>query len=246
VILASVLFAVTRLALLCLIAEFALLAAMIRTRRALMLVLGVTALSVVILFSYPSIGPVMDSRLVEGPSPTRFLRTTAADPGEGVNSPQPTASSSAEPSGEIGGIVSEDDPSIRAHLGAIEFGIRYVATHPLGTGLGSATPRYGVSRGPAESALLRIGGELGILGAALYLALYFGALGAAAAVWRRDDGWRRIIGLATLVGGLGLFPITLTSDVWGNFSVVFLFWWLAGLSVAIASAPPSSHPVSST
>jgi hypothetical protein len=40
--------------------------------------------------------------------------------------------------------------------------------------------------------------------------------------------------LVAAVGGLALIPITLTSDVWGDLSVTFLFWWAAGYSATVA------------
>ena len=34
--------------------------------------------------------------------------------------------------------------------------------------------------------------------------------------------------MVAVVGGLALIPITMTSDLWGDFSVTFLFWWAVG------------------
>jgi hypothetical protein len=42
--------------------------------------------------------------------------------------------------------------------------------------------------------------------------------------------------LVAFAGGIALIPITLTSDVWGDFSVTFLFWWAAGYSAARSAA----------
>jgi hypothetical protein len=41
--------------------------------------------------------------------------------------------------------------------------------------------------------------------------------------------------LVASVGGLVLIPITLTSDVWADFSVTFLYWWAAGYSASVAT-----------
>ena len=43
--------------------------------------------------------------------------------------------------------------------------------------------------------------------------------------------------LVVSIGGLMLFLITMTSDVWGNFAVTFLFWWAAGHSVSLSVLP---------
>ncbi len=98
--------------------------------------------------------------------------------------------------------------------------------------------------------MLRIGGEVGLPGALLYLAMYAGALFVA---WRAfllaSAGWLRLFSLVVLVGGLALIPIMLTSDVWGNFSVTFIFWWCAGLCASVSAgqvdavliAPPAAE-----
>jgi hypothetical protein len=48
---------------------------------------------------------------------------------------------------------------------------------------------------------------------------------------RPDDPLLSAMPLVTFVGGLILAPIALTSEVNGDFSVTFLFWWAAGFSL---------------
>jgi hypothetical protein len=49
--------------------------------------------------------------------------------------------------------------------------------------------------------------------------------------------------LVASVGGLVLIPITLTSDVWSDFSVTFLFWWAVGYSATVASQRQKTEPI---
>lgn len=235
---AGVLFSVTRLALLCLAAEFLLLAILFRGRQAVATSLAAVLAVAFVLYGYPLIGPVLTYDLTEVSSPTAFLRATHPTP--------------VEPGHQSGGelidqLLSAEDSSIRNHLDAIVHGVAYLIDHPLGSGPGSAMPRYGETRGPGESALLRIGGEVGVLGALLYLAMYAGALLVA---WRAlmltQEGWLKRFGLIAFVGGLALVPVMLTSDVWGNFSVTFLFWWCVGLCASVAAGAVDRglvHPV---
>ena len=233
VLVAGIGFAMTRLALVTAVAESILLAIILRTRLAILVATAVLAFAAWALVVYPSFGPLMDSSLNELPSPTSFLRLPEAG-GNGAPGP-------SEPT-EPESVLSGNDPSIRAHIGAVTYGVEYVVTHPLGTGPGTAVPRYGAMEGPSESALLRIGGEFGLASALLYAGLYVAAGWAGFVVAQRDRGWRRAVGLAAFIGALGLLPISLTSDVWGNFSVTFLFWWFAGLAVTLA-ANPEAGPV---
>ena len=239
VVTAGVLFSVTRLALLVLAAEFILLAILLRARRTIVTAAVVVVAVVAILYAYPRIGPVMTYDLVEVSSPTSFLRT----PTEESPPPDGTGNGESGDGGElIDRVLSAEDTSVQGHLRAITSGIAYIATHPLGTGPGSAVPRYGETDGPGESAVLRIGGEMGILGAVVYLAMYAGAVVVGWIAFRRATSSRlRVFSLVPLVGGLALIPVMLTSDVWGNFSVTFLFWWCAGLSASVAAGRRSTE-----
>jgi len=111
----------------------------------------------------------------------------------------------------------------------------YVRQHPLGTGLGSAVHRFGASQGTGESAVFDFFGELGVVGGLLYLPIYFlmTIAGMRALVRARADVLLSGLPLVASIGGLMLFLITLTSDVWGNFAVTFLLWWAAGYSVSL-------------
>lgn len=227
----SLLFSVTRLALMSLAAAFVLLALLFWQRRALVAAAVAIVAIVAVLYGYERVGPVMTYDLDEVSSPTSFLRE------QDSSSPRPDDDPRAGEGGElIGRVISAQDGSVQGHIRAISYGLVYMVQHPAGTGPGTAVPRFGDSQGPGESALLRIGGELGIVGALLHVAMVAGAIWCSWVGFRRLAwGWLRAFVLVAFVGGLALIPIMLTSDVWGNFSVTFLFWWCAGLAVSVAA-----------
>jgi hypothetical protein len=258
---ASILFSITRGALVVMVAEFALLALLLRRWRTAFSG-GVVALAVVfILIEYVNIGPLLTFGLEERrpPAGLALLRqigprnpdvtTTpgavasptaqAAQGGEAgdAGEPEPVAEADVTSSGElVGRMISQEDPSTRGHLAALQVGANYVARHPLGTGLGSSVPRFGYAEGPAESALLAVFGEMGLVGGLLYSLMYGASLFYSFVAFRRvgDDRLRQSIALVPLVGGLALVPIMITSAIWGNFSVTFLFWWTAGLCFSLS------------
>jgi O-antigen ligase len=80
-------------------------------------------------------------------------------------------------------------------------------------------------------------GEMGIPGGLLYLAMYLlSIVYGLRAYWRvRGDLTLAALPLVAAVGGLALLPIMITSNIWGNFSVTFFFWWCAGFSVTLMS-----------
>jgi len=164
------------------------------------------------LYGYPQIGPLMDRQL------------------------NPVAHSQALH------MVTQTDPSLREHVGLLGYDLEYVRLHPLGTGLGSAVHRFGSSQGTGESAVFDFFGEMGVVGGALYLPTYFlmTLAGLRAYLRGRRDLLLGALPLVAAIGGLMLFLITLTSDVWGDFPVTFLFWWAAGYSVSLTTVRDSA------
>lgn len=207
--LAGVLFSVTRLALLALVGEIFVIGLVMRTRVAWTLPPIVVAGVATILFGYPAIGPTVDPYLLPGES----HRHT---------------------------ILFIGDPSFTEHLRYLVGDAKLVAQHPLGIGLGGSVHRFTQTvqdtAGTGESAVFGMFGDIGIIGGLLYVALY--ALGvlygwrALRRAPRRTLTWT--LPLVAFAGGLALVPITLTSDVWGDLSVTFLFWWAAGYSATAA------------
>lgn len=219
--LAGILFSVTRLALLCLVGEIFIIGFALRTRVAWVLPPIVVACVATILFGYPAIGPTVDPYLLPGES----HRHT---------------------------ILYIGDPSFTEHLRYLTADIKTVAQHPLGIGLGGSVHRFAQTvqdtAGTGESAIFGMFGDTGILGGLLYVALY--ALGvfygwrALIRAPRRTPAWT--LPLVAFAGGLALIPITLTSDVWGDLSVTFLFWWAAGYSATAARSTAASEGASDT
>jgi hypothetical protein len=202
----GIIFSLTRLALLVVVLEFLLLAILSRRRWVLYTTPVVALMVVFALFGYVRVGPLMD----------RNLQAITDRP------------SSLH-------IATGSDPSLNEHSGLLGYDVLYVIHHPMGTGLGSSVHRFGTSEGTGESAVLDMFGDLGVVGGLLYLLMYAGMLLMGAfAYWRhRADPLLAALPLVALVGGLALGPITLTSDVYGDFATTFLIWWAAGASATL-------------
>lgn len=197
---------ITRLALLALVGEAGLLFLLLRRAWIAGLVPVLVIATVVALFPYTSIAPAVDRNLV------------------------------AVHRAGLVWAISGNDPSAREHSDYLLADLKFDLQHPLGIGTGASTIRYGKLVGTGESAVLGMFADLGIVGGALYVALYL------LAIWH---GWRtlrltrkasleELVPLVALVGGLGLIPITITSDLWGDLSITFLFWWAAGASATLS------------
>jgi hypothetical protein len=81
--------------------------------------------------------------------------------------------------------------------------------------------------------------DVGVVGGLLYVLLYGLGVHAGWVAYRKAPKGSLLAGLplVSFAGGLALIPITMTSDVWGDFSVTFLFWFAAGWSVTMAWHP---------
>jgi hypothetical protein len=153
-----------------------------------------------------------------------------------------------------GGILRAGDPSFAEHVKAVLADLKVAITHPVGEGLGSSgssavrfgpTTSGGVVLG--ESAILSTFVDTGVLGGLAYLALFaLGLLVSARGLLAAPRGsLQSALALAAVVGGLTLIPISLTSDVWGDLSVTFLFWWAVGYSATLALKPKIATRVQS-
>jgi hypothetical protein len=205
--LAGILFSVTRLAIGCLVIEAAILAVVMKERWVGGLTLLLALLAVGMFFVYPKVGPVVDRNL----NPARAGYTTS--------------------------IVSASDPSAQEHSVFLIGDLALVVQHPLGVGLGSAVFRYGNGNRAGESAVLSVFVDMGVVGGLVYLGMYLMALLQGYRVYRalNPETILTALPLVAAVAGFALFPITVTSDLWGATSVTFLFWWAAGHVASIAS-----------
>ena len=217
---AAIYFSVTRLAMFALAGEGILLALLLRRKwvavMAPLLAVGVFA----VLAIYPQVGPAVDENLVAG-GPQR------------------------------GGIIRTGDPSFLEHLKTLSADIKVAERHPLGEGLGSAgtsANRYGADTknpdyAPGESAVLSMFVDTGVFGGIAYLAFYFIGLAVTGrALLRLRGTMESALPMAATVGGLALIPITLTSDLWGDLSVLFLFWWAVGYSASVSAGLEPAEP----
>lgn len=235
-VLVSLSLSVTRLALLCLVVEAVLW--VIVTRRPAAVIAAALAVAAVGVgfWIYPRVGPLVSFDLVDVRPPAGAALIEQFIPGgrpdEAPVKPQPSG-----PAGPdiVDRILTQQDASIQNHIAAVQHGLMFAVQHPFGVGLGSTMPRFGTPTGPAESAFLGIVGELGLLGGALFAALYAGLvlLGLIVA-WRQLSRPRMELALLVGVGGIGLVPIVMTSAVWSDLSVTYLFWWAAGATVSVA------------
>ena len=205
-IVSGVLSSLTRLALVMMVAEFLILAVLLRRRSLLYLTPLVALASLFMFFQYVDVGPLLLGNLGVVPHRPPHLH-----------------------------IVGNADPSLREHAGLLGYDLQYVARHPLGTGVGSSVHRFGPSQGTGESAVLDMFGDLGVLGGLLYLAIYGGsfALALLAYLRYRTDPLIAMLPLTFVVAAAGLAPISMTTDLWSDFATTFLFWWAAGASVTL-------------
>lgn len=214
----GVLLAVTRLALLALIGEAVVLWLLLRRVWIGALVPALIAASILMLYPYASFGPAVDRNLVE------VKRT------------------------HWQWAISGNDTSAQEHYGFLVADLKFDLQHPLGLGTGASTARYGQLVGTGESAVLGMFGDLGVLGGALYVVFYLLALWNGYRAYRSapKESLAVALPITALVGGLALLPITVTSDLWGDLSVTFLFFWAAGASATLAARQSTSAAVSRT
>jgi hypothetical protein len=206
--LVGLMLSVTRLAVLLTVPEAALLALLLRRPWLVGLTGALAAAAALTLLAYPSAGPVV----------TRASLATG-----GHATPQLA--------------VSANDVSATEHIGQLKLDLELDLQHPLGLGVGASQNRFGQLVGTGESAVLGMFGDMGVLGGLLYVALYLAALWNGYRAFRLSPPGSLLaaLPLTALVGGLALIPVTMTSDVWGDLSVTFLFWWAAGASATQAA-----------
>lgn len=198
---------ITRLALFAAIGEAVLLAIVLRRVWIAALVPVLIAASLAALLPWASIAPAVDSNL----NPVSRTGIVWTIPG--------------------------NDSSGREHYDYLKSDLLVDLQHPLGLGTGASTVRYGQLAGTGESAVLGMFGDLGVVGGSLYLILFGAAIwhGYRALTRSRAASLEEALPLVALIGGLALIPITMTTDLWGDLSVTFLFWWSAGASATMCA-----------
>ena len=201
----------TRAASLALAAGLAVLALLRRTRALAALAAGSLVVAVAFVVVFPAIGPETSYTATE----LACLRDNAAADG-----------------GESGGALDPGESSTASHWRALRDGIRTVAEHPWGFGLGNAgvsASRTGADVKAGESTYTELGVDAGVLG----LAAFAGWLVALALALRRRSPW--LTASLASVAVLGL-----QTDVIGIHWLSVVVFALAG--AALRAAPGEAPP----
>lgn len=208
---AGLLWTHTRAAFIALPTGLLVLAALTRSRSPALLAGGSVAVTVVFVALFPTIGPTTTYTASE----LACLREHAAAEGETTDDPFSTSESSTS-----------------SHLSALRDGIRAVARHPWGYGLGNAgvsAARTGVTPKAGESTYTELGVDTGVLG----LAAFVGWLAALFVAIRSRSPWLAASLAAVAVLGL-------QTDVIGIHWLSVVVFALAG--AALGAAPDEPPP----
>ncbi len=117
------------------------------------------------------------------------------------------------------------------HSSGLQMGLHDLLHEPLGRGPGTAGPASAYNTGHpvriAENYIVQIGQETGWIGIALFIAI-LGTL--AYMLYRRR---RQTLPLGLLAALAGLTVVGLTSHVWADDTLAYVYWGLAGLACAM-------------
>jgi hypothetical protein len=169
--------------------------------------------SAVFLVAYPSIGPSTSYT----PEELEWLRANAAGDTEASEDPFAT-----------------DESSTESHWRNLRDGIRAVAEHPQGYGLGNAgvvAKRTGVEIRAGESTYTELGVDAGIAGLTAFV---LWSLAILRGLWRRETAWLAASFAAVLALGL-------QSDVIGIHWLAVTVWAAAGIAVSARGDPPAAE-----
>lgn len=122
------------------------------------------------------------------------------------------------------------DSSDQGHVAALKGGLKDVAEHPLGHGVGAAGPAS-THNAPqpgriAENYFVQVAQETGWLGLGLFAAIYYLV---AKRLWlRRQDS----LALVLLCSLAGLTIVNLLSHAWTDDTLAFVWWGFAGITLS--------------
>jgi len=137
--------------------------------------------------------------------------------------------------------VTLSDTSGGARPAQWAVGLRDLVTYPLGRGLGfsgQVGARFGQGGVGSEAGYFKITGDLGLPGLLLFLAWFSGVLFYAwRLIHRREGAWRQL-GLIGFVAAVGFLVNNLTAPPDQSPFTIYVFAWLAGLTVRVAAASP--------
>jgi hypothetical protein len=122
--------------------------------------------------------------------------------------------------------TSANEPSLHSHWASLKDGVRTMVRHPQGYGLGNVgqtASRTGTPLKAGESNYTELGVEVGVLGAALWIAWSLAVL-AGLARSARDDPWAA--GMAAAFAAV--LALAVQTDVIGDPWVAYCVWGLGG------------------
>jgi hypothetical protein len=126
------------------------------------------------------------------------------------------------------------------HAAATVSGWKDVASHPLGSGPGTAGPASNYNNHPprvAEDYFIQVGQEVGWLGMAMFVLISAG-VGALLYVRRADT-----LALSLFASLIGLTFINLLSHAWTDDTLAYVWWGLAGIAMAPLPDSLQTEPV---
>jgi len=139
--------------------------------------------------------------------------------------------------------ITLSDTSSSARPAQWADGLRDLVTYPLGRGLGfsgQVGARFGQGGVGSEAGYFKVTGDLGFPGLLLFLAWFSGILfWAWRLIRRRDSTWRQL-GLISFVAAVGFLFNNLTAPPDQSLFMIYVFAWLAGLTVRVAAASPTA------
>jgi hypothetical protein len=133
--------------------------------------------------------------------------------------------------GASGSAGSIDEPSIHSHWISLREGVRTVAHHPQGFGLGNAgqtASRTGATIKAGESNYTEIGVETGLLGALVWIAWGLAIFVAVVTTALRTHWWAAA-GIAAAFGAT--LVLAVQTDVIGDPWMAYSLWALAGIAL---------------
>ena len=136
--------------------------------------------------------------------------------------------------------TSGNEPSLHSHWQSLKDGVRTMADHPQGYGLGNVgqtASRTGTPLKAGESNYTELGVELGVLGALLWLAWCLALLGALLRAGRED---RVAAGFAAAFAAV--LALAVQTDVIGVPWLACCLWLLAGSEADIVAQSTISRP----
>lgn len=123
--------------------------------------------------------------------------------------------------------------SNEGHASALQNGLHDLLHEPLGRGPGTAGPASAYNTGHnariAENYFIQIAQETGWIGLALFVAIN---LLVAKELWARRS---KALSLGLLAGLAGISFIGLLGHVWADDTIAYIWWSLAGLTLAVTS-----------